>query len=118
MVSFQNYSINYTAQGFILGTVLCATFVSPLADLAFLLTFADDNYIPRFNICVKDIIIDVENYLESIAKWLRDSGLSINKAKTEPCQFFKGDLRPISVDELHKTSSNTLCYVYMLQDSL
>jgi hypothetical protein len=81
----------------VLGPVLYAIFISPLSDLAFLLTFSNDNYILRFNICFEALNIEIENSLESITKWLRDSSLSVNKTKTELCLFAKGEMRPISV---------------------
>jgi hypothetical protein len=39
-----------TIQGSILGLILYAIFVSPLFDVEYFLAFADDNYIPKYNI--------------------------------------------------------------------
>jgi hypothetical protein len=58
--------------------------VSPLSDIELLLTFAEDNYIPRFNVSREALITDLENSLEIITNWLHDSGLSVNKNVAEP----------------------------------
>jgi hypothetical protein len=71
-----------TVQGSILGPFLYAIFVSPLSDIEFLLTFADENYIPRFNNSREALITGMQNSMETIAKWLHDSGLAVNKSKT------------------------------------
>jgi hypothetical protein len=76
-------------QGSILGPVLYAIFVSPLAVLVFLLIFVDD--IPSFIIWVEDLITDIESSLESITKQLMDSGLLVNIRKL--CLFSKGHVR-------------------------
>jgi hypothetical protein len=36
-----------------------------------------------------------EKNLESMTKWMRDSGLVVNKDKTEVCLFFKHKCRPV-----------------------
>ena len=80
-----------TVQGSILGPVLYAIFVSPLFDLEFMLAFADGNFIPKTNQSKTEIILDMERALESITKWLMDSGLKVNNVKTELCLFYKSD---------------------------
>ncbi len=68
-----------TVQGSILGPVLYAIFVSPLFDIESLLAFADDNFIPRINHSKIDIIEDMRLSLDNITKWLKESGLKVNK---------------------------------------
>ena len=49
--------------------------------------FADDNFVLRWNRCMVELIRDLERDLESMTKWLRDSGLKVNTAKTEMCLY-------------------------------
>jgi hypothetical protein len=86
-----------TVQGSILGPVLYAIFVSPLSEIEFLLNFADYNFIPRFNNCREALITDVQNSLQTITKWPSNSGLLINKSKTEMCIFSKHGIEPITI---------------------
>ncbi len=37
------------------------------------------------------LVVDLKNELEMIVKWLKDSGLQINGAKTEVCLFHHSD---------------------------
>ena len=102
-----------TVQGSILGPLLYAIFVAPLSDIEPLLTFADDNYIPRFGSSIEIVVSDMEKSLEIITKWLKDSGLSVNKNKTEICLFYKHDHRSVKVkigstDVTTKTEMNVL----------
>jgi hypothetical protein len=69
-------------QGSILGPILYAMDVSPLFDLHNLTNFADDNFIIRWNNHMGSLVVDIENSLTDIAKWLRGSGLAVNKSKT------------------------------------
>jgi hypothetical protein len=39
----------------------------------------------------------VQNSLKTITKWFRDSGLSVNKRKTELCVFSKRDKGSVSI---------------------
>ena len=84
-------------QGSILGPILYAIYVSPLYDLLKLTTFADDNFIIRWNTCMEALINDMQKDLESMTKWLRDSGMKVNEAKTEICVFHRMDCRQISM---------------------
>jgi hypothetical protein len=47
-------------------------FVSPLMDLDFVFTFADDNFVPKNNHDLTCLVEDLERSLEAITKWLRD----------------------------------------------
>ena len=80
-----------TVQGSILGPLLYAIFVSPLFDISDLTNFADDNFVIRWNRTMPGLITDIANSLESITKWLRGSGLSVNESKTEVCLFHRLD---------------------------
>ena len=86
-----------TIQGSVLGPVLYAIFVSPLFDLTQLTNFADDNYIIDFNSHVNVLIINMQQRLEMITKWLKDSGLIVNESKTEICMFHRNDTQTVTV---------------------
>jgi hypothetical protein len=86
-----------TVQGSILGPVVYAIFVSPMFDIDFFLSFADDTFIRKTNICKKTLIEDIEKSLESLTKWLKKSGLKVNNNKTELCLFYKNDTAPITI---------------------
>ena len=87
-----------TVQGSILGPVLYAIFVSPLFDLVKLTLFADDNYVIRWNRCINLLVVDMQRSVELITKWLRQSGMKVNEAKTEVCLFFRKDHPPINLN--------------------
>ena len=84
-----------TIQGSILSPMLYAIYVSPLLDVEYFLAFSDDNYIPKFNTSKECLIVEMEQTLERMTKWMRDSGLAVNKAKTEVCMFFKQECRSV-----------------------
>ena len=86
-----------TIQGSILGPILYAIYVSPLFDLEQLTNFADDNFVLGWNNCISALIVDMEKKLEAITKWLKDSGLVVNEAKTEICLFHRNDQLPIEI---------------------
>jgi endonuclease/exonuclease/phosphatase family metal-dependent hydrolase len=86
-----------TIQGSILGPILYAIFVSPLFDVEYFLAFADDNYVPKFGFDQESLIKDMEKALEAITKWMRDSGLAVNKIKTEVCLFYKHACRSVFI---------------------
>ena len=46
-------------------------------------SFADGTYIVRWNKTLSQLIIDLENLLESITKWFRKSALKFIDTKTE-----------------------------------
>jgi hypothetical protein len=79
--------IGGTIQGSILGPLLYAIYVSPLFDLIRLTIFADDNFVIRWNRCLEALIPDLKKDLETMTKWLKDSGLKVNESKTEISLF-------------------------------
>ena len=86
-----------TVQGSILGPILYAIFVSPLFDLEKMTLFADDNYIILWNRQLSALITDMKKTIESITKWLRQSGLKVNELKTELCLFHRKDQPPVQI---------------------
>ena len=77
--------------------VLNAILVSPLLDLVNLTNFADDNFILEFNSKIIDLIVNMEENLEIITKWLKDSGLKVNENKIEICFFHRNDAQKINL---------------------
>ena len=71
--------------------------VSPLLDLVNLTNFADDNFILEFNSKIIDLIVNMEENLEIITKWLKDSGLKVNENKIEICFFHRNDAQKINL---------------------
>ena len=72
-----------TVQGSILGPVLYAILMSPLLDLTDITLFADDNYALVWNKCKESVHREMQEKLELITTWLRNSGLKVNEEKTE-----------------------------------
>ena len=62
-----------------------------LFDLTQLTNFDDDNFYLEWNTDLSKLITDLEQKLEMITKWLRDSGLLVNEGKTEVCLFHRND---------------------------
>ena len=50
-----------------------------------------------WNSNINDLLVDMERSLEAITKWLRDSGLKVNEAKTEMCMFHRSNLRIVNL---------------------
>ena len=86
-----------TVQGSVLGPILYAIFVSPIFDIAPLLTFADDSYITVTNKNKEDLKKDMEKTLEVITKWLKKSGLKVNNEKTDLCLFYRQDTTQVII---------------------
>ena len=107
-----------TVQGSILGPILYAIFVSPMFDLCDLSSFADDNFIPRCNKDLPSLVTDMERSLDSITKWLIQSGMKVNNNKTEICLFYKNDVAPVTivVDNTAVKSKSTINILGVLFD--
>ena len=86
-----------TIQGSVLGPVLYAIYVSPLFDLTQITNFADDNFVVLWNRILSSLISNLEKELEMIVKWLKDSGLVVNRDKTEICLFHRNDQQNVTV---------------------
>ena len=78
--------------------------MSPLLDLTDITLFADDNYALVWNTFKEAFIISILMKLELIKKWLLNSGLKVNEAKTELCIFHRKDNPPITISFNNKTS--------------
>ena len=81
--------------------------------------FADDNFMIEWSLCRVELKTNMENKLKLVTKWLSDSGLKVNKAKTELCIFYKNDTNQIVLD-LNGTeikSSNTMNVLGVIFDS-
>ena len=87
-----------TFQGSILGPILYTIFVLPIFDLAKMTRFADDTFILKCNKFPPQFIDDMKRLLELILKWLKDSGLKVNDAKTEICLFIHANTKPIEME--------------------
>ena len=86
-----------TIQGSILGPLLYAIYVSPLYDLLKITTFADDNFVIRWNTNMEVLINEMKKDLEIMTKWLKNSGMKVNDSKTEICVFHRLDAPQISL---------------------
>ena len=108
-----------TVQGSILGPILYAMFVSPLFDLANMTLFADDNYVLHSNKQKEALLLQMKNTLEKIIKWLKQSGLKVNDAKTEFCLFYRKDSPPVklNINNIELTSVKSMKVLGVLFDS-
>ena len=87
-----------TIQGSILGPILYAIFVAPLYEISKLSNFADDNFALTQNKNKETCIQLMQNKLKIIIKWLKDSGLKVNEAKTELCLFYRNDTPQVEIE--------------------
>jgi hypothetical protein len=84
------FDINFgTIQGSIIGPLLFALFILPLADITTTTTYADDNYLFGSGETEKKVLENCIKETEIAMKWFSDSGLCVNKKKTEVCVFQK-----------------------------
>jgi hypothetical protein len=85
-------------QGFLLGTILFAIYFSPIQDIKEMLSLAADSYGQKSNSDMDQLKEDMEKSLEAIPKWLRQSCLKVNDAKTEVGLFYINDYSPIKIE--------------------
>jgi hypothetical protein len=76
-----------TVQGYILGTNLYALFATTCHNKEVFLSLPDDLYLHKGNKSLPQLINHMEKSPGAMTKWLRDSGLKVNEAKTEVCLF-------------------------------
>jgi hypothetical protein len=88
-------------------------------NLCGLSAFADDNFIPRCNKDLPTLITDMERSLDSITKWIIQSGMIVNNNKTEICLFYKDDVAPITIviDNTTIVTKSTISILGVLFDS-
>ena len=93
-------------------------FVSPLFDLTPFFTFADDKQVIETGSNLQALIINMEQKLELMTKWLRDTGLVVNEEKTEICLFYKRDHETVNVSINNKivTSKKSINVLGVLFD--
>jgi hypothetical protein len=95
-----------TVQGSVLGPILFSLFIRPVNDIEEITTYADDNYVYKIGGDI-DVVLDaLVGSVELISQWLKDSGLKVNKSKTELCIFNRNPQpkRIVTVDN-HKIES-------------
>ena len=68
---------------------------------------------------LNQLILDMQKKIEAMTKWLRDSGLTVNEAKTECCLFYKNDhqLINLTINNVEIRSKPTINVLRVLFDS-
>jgi hypothetical protein len=60
---------------------------------------AENNFIIRWNNSIPGlVVVDLQASLKAITEWLRGSGLTVNKSKTELCFFHRLDQPLITIN--------------------
>ena len=80
-----------TIQGSILGPILYAINVAPLFDITDLYNFARDNFSLTQNKNKEHTKEALMAKLHLTTKWLKESGLKVNKSKTKICAYHRND---------------------------
>ena len=102
-----------------MGPILYAIFVAPLFDLADIFNFADDNFTLSISKDKQLAICQLTHKLTLITKWLKDSGLSVNKSKTEVFVFYHKCTPNIEIiqNDVTVKSKNTMNVLGVMFDS-
>ena len=90
--------LNANKQGSILGPILYAIFISPLFDIENLTCYADDKFPLVRDGQRSELVIKMQGKLKNIIKWLTDSGMVVNEAKTDLCLFSRHDCPPLVIN--------------------
>ena len=102
--------INWTwgrSRGSALWSILYALVVSSLLDHAKITLFVDDNYILECNKHKEQLTVKMEEKLEIITNWFRDSVMKDIVSKMEMCLFHWKDQPPSNLYLMAKSSTTT-----------
>ena len=99
----------------VLRTILYTIFWSPLFYLTKMTLFADDNYVLHRNKQKQALLLEMKITLETIIKWLKQSGLKVYDAKTEFCLFYPKDSSPVKliVNNVELTSVKSMNVLWL-----
>jgi hypothetical protein len=78
-----------TIQGSVMGPVLFSIFIRPLLVKTGITAYADDNYIIETGNSIEDVKQKLLTKVSSVIEWMKQSGLSVNVAKTELVFFHR-----------------------------
>jgi len=99
-----------TIQGSVMGPVLFSIFIRPLLQMSGILAYADDNYIAETSKNIDDLKRKLSIKVTEVNDWMKQSGLSVNVAKTE-LVFFHRNLKiseSITIDNLTVHSKDSM----------
>ena len=85
------HSNSGTVQGSVLGPVLFNIFVSPLLEKEDIISYADDSYLIKGSKSKETALQRLQFQCETVTKWMTNSGLKVNVAKTEIVVFHRMD---------------------------
>ena len=93
--------------------------MSPVFDLADIVTYADDNYIIEMDSDADRAIRKVKMKAETIIHWLTSVGMKVNTEKTEFCIFARNDIgeRKIKIVDSEIKTSKTIKVLGVTFDS-